>query len=435
MVASSIVRRPIRSEVRAPATIITDTLARIATVRGRMALYGVTDPTRAELLAGSSIEADFTRDYFRTSFVSSADPAVLPGWTFSRTGSGTSESANGVVEDFTTDEARITDLGLLVEGQSTNLLLHSRDLTQASWVKRNAVVVAVDAAQARPDGTLGAMKVSNLSGGPGVNDFYAIVAATDGQRYEPSFDLLKVSATGTVELSNPGGTGLWTINLALCPDVWTRITRDHPAVIVAQEFVGASGFCGHFFYNPSGTAVSFYVDNAQLEFGGMTSSRIITNGSTATREAESARTTAALGSEGGLFVEFELSGAAGTTQTAVSLDAANGFDPFLAIYRSPADYLTIDLTKAGLSMQGFLPGYGGTRTVQAALSWRDGQVFASIDGTALPPLAFDGFLSFTRLWFGRPFTLSSLLNGRVRRVAAFDAFLEEAERIAMTGGA
>ena len=58
---------------------------------------------------------------------------------------------------FDHDPVTRAPLGLLIEGAATNLLWHSQDFPQTSWVKSNVGVVG---GQAAPDGSATAAKVT-----------------------------------------------------------------------------------------------------------------------------------------------------------------------------------------------------------------------------------------------------------------------------------
>ena len=87
------------------------------------------------------------------------------GLTLSRTSAAPCHDAAGVMQMAPANQTRFdhdpvtrAPLGLLIEGAATNLLLHSQDFPQTSWVKSNVGVVG---GQAAPDG----MKQIGTSGG------------------------------------------------------------------------------------------------------------------------------------------------------------------------------------------------------------------------------------------------------------------------------
>lgn len=77
----------------------------------------------------------------------STDPSTLPGWSFTRASTGTAQNAAGTVLSFATGVPRLTDLGLLIEGAATNILLQSNTLN-GTWLT----------------GTTGVSVVQNITG-------------------------------------------------------------------------------------------------------------------------------------------------------------------------------------------------------------------------------------------------------------------------------
>lgn len=431
MTALSVVRRPIVFEVGASASMLADILARQEGVVGRASLYGITDPVIAKLFVSESTEADFAGGQYRRGFVSSASQSALPGWSFTRTGVATSETSGGGVVSFTSGTPRITDAGLMVEAAATNVILHSRDLTNAAWTKRNAVSVTVDAGQTRPDGTAGAVLIGNLSGGAGANDLFQALSVAPSQRFEPSIDIKRVSTTGIVSFQNPSGPGSWTIDLSLLPNAWARITRHHPAVTVVQEFVSAAdGLCGLYFGNLGAGALSFHVDYAQLEAGTFSTSRIATTTAAATRGGEVAALSASTVS-GGIFIEVDLPAfAPAATQHLFSW--SNGTDQTLLLYRDAANALVLVAAKPDGEISRFVTGFAGARRVKAFVGWGDGELVWNIDGVerSAAPLAFPLTVNSIRL--GSDFFGGDNLDGLVRRALFVSRLPTLAQRSAMT---
>lgn len=154
----AVTRRPIVIETRTSAAILQETLARMETIKGRASAWGILNNAElAALWAGDSIEADFTRSYYRDGFVESSAPAFLPGYAFSRTGAGTARDTLGRIQSFATGEPRITDLGALIEPGSTNMALRSNDLGAAPWFGSNASGASGYAIA--PDGTNTAARI------------------------------------------------------------------------------------------------------------------------------------------------------------------------------------------------------------------------------------------------------------------------------------
>jgi hypothetical protein len=164
--------------------------------------------------------------------------------------------------------------------KAINLLKYSEEFDNAVWVKRGITTVTPNATTA-PDGTLTADKID--IGVADTDDMYQIISGIIvGQRYEPSVWIKKISSSGILRLNSyiSGPVGSWRIDFSQLGTDWERITRDHPAVEIVNEFVGdQSGYCGHHYYAESGT-LSFYIWGAQLEEGEVTTVYQKTKGTT-----------------------------------------------------------------------------------------------------------------------------------------------------------
>ena len=79
---------------------------------------------------------NFQRDRYRLNGVGYASLMAVPGVTYSRTGAATAWRADGTLAEFAPNVPRITDRGVLIEGQRTNLLVNSAlagGATVTSW--------------------------------------------------------------------------------------------------------------------------------------------------------------------------------------------------------------------------------------------------------------------------------------------------------------
>jgi len=126
-------------------------------------------PLMADMLAGAGLAprqigaaADFTRD----EYWSGGSRYALenwPGWSYSRTGTRYSDSADGSLTSFAANVPRRTDKGLAVDAGATNVLTYSQDFSNAAWVGSSAgtgsdPVVTANAGVA-PDGTMTADQI------------------------------------------------------------------------------------------------------------------------------------------------------------------------------------------------------------------------------------------------------------------------------------
>ena len=170
-----------------------------------------------------------------------------------------------------TTNATLTNSAGLVAYAPHNLLTYSEQFDNAVWAKRGTCTITANAITA-PDGTVTADLVAGL-GALGVNDFYYSGSISGSpatsQTLSPSFYIKKVSATGSVRITNANGPsfGSWVIDLSLLSTGWERITSTHPAVTVTIVYTGTGGgVAGPLICASSGT-LSFYVWGAQLELG------------------------------------------------------------------------------------------------------------------------------------------------------------------------
>ena len=113
------------------------------------------------------------------------------------------EQADGSLITFAANTARIGDLGLLVEESRTNVVLHSRDLTNAAWTKTNCTA-AKD--QTGPDGTAnGASKLTATAGN--ATCLQAITLASSA-RWQSGY-IMRITGSGPIEMTMDNGT-TWT---------------------------------------------------------------------------------------------------------------------------------------------------------------------------------------------------------------------------------
>ncbi len=105
--------------------------------------------------------ADFTPTTSLVTYFESGTSYALasaPGWVFTRTTANYAQNAAGVLSSFAIDTPRVTDQGLLIEGATTNSLLQSQTLDNATWTNLNVTVTANNTTA--PDGTNTADKVA-----------------------------------------------------------------------------------------------------------------------------------------------------------------------------------------------------------------------------------------------------------------------------------
>lgn len=203
------------------------------------------------------------------------------------TGILTTVAANTPAYDYSTGRRRL----LIEAAAATNYLGWGQSPGSTGWTLRGAATAVTG--QVDPIGGSTAVRLS--VGLFGSDDVYQIVSGGGAStRHEPSFFIKRISNSGKLNVYSPGIVGNWEIDLALIPDEWVRITRNHPSVRITQEFTTtSSNTIGLLFYAGAGT-LAFDVWGAQIEKGERSTSLILTNSAAAvSRIADDVRLSAA----------------------------------------------------------------------------------------------------------------------------------------------
>lgn len=163
-------------------------------------------------------------------------------------------------------------LGLRIEESRTNVVLYDRALTNASWVAGATMTVAQS--QTGIDGV--ANSAALLTGGAAslTNTLLQSITLASSARYQTAY-VKRVTGTGTVNMTQDGGTTWTAISGAINSSTWTRVSI--PTQTIANPSVG-------FQIVTSGDAIA--VDLVQNENGAFATSGIITAGSSVTRAAD-----------------------------------------------------------------------------------------------------------------------------------------------------
>jgi hypothetical protein len=268
----------------------------------------------------------------------------------------------------------------------------------------------------------------------GTNDVFQAVAATALARYEPSFHIKKVSATGALLLSNPGDAllGTWSIDLSLVGSGWERITRSHPAVTITSEFTGtALSTCGLHFRKTASGAISFYVDFSQLELGAFATSPIITTGAAGTRGADVPLITGlTITPPFTVFGEYAVSGNDATNFRRVAGLWNTGETIEHAIYQRHTNNLVraFVTTDADSTI-----GTGSTTAVnKVAVRFATNDLTGSLNGAAVTTDSSVAVTTMTRMYVGTSVAATPLLNGYVQRIRVLPFAATDAQLQALT---
>ena len=329
--------------------------------------------------------------------------------------------------------------GAMSEGLRTNLLLSSKDLTNAAWLKRGTAAVTTDGTQ-WIDGS-NASLIAGLD--TGSNDVYQQVAGiTSGVAYAAAFWIKRVTTSGVLLCLNPSNAaqGEWRIDLSLLPDSWERISASHAAVTVIAATTGsvANGGGVHFRkFSGTGTQ-SFYVGNCQTEVGSVPSSDIPTAAAAVTRNADAISYTlsgahaTALSTAGTAVVEYRYAGAGSEARpnggVIASLNDGTGLNGILCynpggqiggvvVFGGPSQGSTSSQVKALPVIKQVLAMKWNATTIKCAANGMLGG--NGSDGTTSIP-------SVTRLDFGYGSGWDSL-NGTIKRVTIFSTALTDTQ--------
>jgi hypothetical protein len=212
--------------------------------------------------AGNALDLNF--------LAGSLDPRIAftrasNGWEFNSAGNLAQYGAD--VPRFGYDQSTLAARGLLMEMARANLALHSRDFTQSAWVKTNITAAL------------------NVTGIDGVANTASRLTATAGNatalqtitsasaNHVTSFFVRRISGTGTVEITQNGGTTWTAITIT---SAWQRFVI--PAATILNPVIG-------FRLGTNGDVIA--VDVAQTEAEAFPTSPIITTSASVTRAVDS----------------------------------------------------------------------------------------------------------------------------------------------------
>jgi hypothetical protein len=205
-------------------------------------------------------------------------PSSMAAWSAARGGGGGAGEAtyfgsDGLLKIATAGEWRIDHApgtgerrGLLLEPSRTNAALRAQDFTQAAWVKTN-ITAARDVVDLRGL----ANSASRLTATANNATVLQSITAASATRVT-SFYLRRITGTGTVEITQNGGTN-WTA-VTLTGD-WQRFSI--PFATITNPQIGIR-------IGTSGDVVA--VDAAQCEIGTFPTSPILSEGTALTRQAD-----------------------------------------------------------------------------------------------------------------------------------------------------
>ncbi len=161
--------------------------------------------------------------------------------------------------------------GLLIEEARTNLVTHSEDFSNASWVKQSGTTVTANQATSPASTTTADLVVGN--GTSGIIYYAPTNTAGVVETFTRTVWIRSVTGTTTVKLKDP----VFTTGIVSC-----NLTTDWQSFVLTEETTSNTVYkCGLWIDDIPASGIYLY--GAQLEVGAFPTSYIPTSGSTATR--------------------------------------------------------------------------------------------------------------------------------------------------------
>jgi hypothetical protein len=332
--------------------------------------------------------------------------------TLTRASDGTVTDSAGGIQTAATDVPRfdhnpttLESLGLLVEEQRSNLLLHNRTLTNVAWVASN-ITPAKD--------QVGADDVSNSASSITATDANGTILQTitsaSAARATSAY-VKRITGTGTIEMTQNNGS-TWTA--VTVTSAWTRVTI--PSATVTDPVVG-------FRIVTSGDAIA--VDYAQLENGAFSTSAIETTTAAVTRSADVASITGSAFSswyrqdEGTLLSESQQAQnyATGFPVSVGISDSSGGVNTIEHIWNNSTSTLSTIVFVAS-AVQAAIGTSGLTRTAiaKAALAFKVNDFAGCINAGTVGTDTSGTIPVVDRLTIGARPSSNLVFNGTIRRI-------------------
>jgi hypothetical protein len=310
-------------------------------------------------------------------------------------------------------------MGLLVEEQRINVVLHNRDATNVAWVKTN-VTAAKD--QTGLDGV--ANSASSLLATAANGTCLQAITLVSAARFQTAY-VKRLVGSGTVQMTMDNGT-TWT-TVTVTAD-WTRVSI--PTQTLANPTVG-------FRIVTSGDSIA--VDLVQNENGVYATSPIVVSTTAATRVRDNITLTGAslplVPSIGTLLVEFAVTTITQPTGSIVNFGrTASGEQSRCDIYYG-LTLMNTTLKDATAAVAGSFANYGslvaGT-TMKIAVTWADNDFALCRNNiAALTDLAGTAPATYDKMFFGANYVTSAGAL-HIRRVKYLPRRTPNAELQAMT---
>lgn len=218
--------------------------------------------------------------------------------TFTRGSTATYlDPVTGLIKSAAINALRIEAAGALIEGARTNLLIYSRDMTDAAWAK-TTMTAAKD--QVGEDGAANSAS-SLLATGANATCLQALTQASNP--FSGSISIKRLIGTGAVSITLDGGATWVAVTSSLSTSAWYRAKKENQTLANPSFGIRLA---------TSGDKVA--VDYAGVEQAAFASSRIPTTSATVTRSADNLSMGLAgniddtINGKGTVFAEVEIIG-------------------------------------------------------------------------------------------------------------------------------
>jgi hypothetical protein len=301
--------------------------------------------------------------------------------------------------------------GVSVEPGATNLALHSRDLTQAAWVKTNATPARTATGA---DGTANTGTTLTATAG-NATILQAITSASSARVFGAR--VRRRTGTGTVEITQDNGT------------TWTAITLTSTYQLFPTASQTLTNPTVGFRIVTSGDAID--VDFCQAETGAVSTSPIVTAGSTANRVADSVTLTGASSligqTEGTIYCEayipvvltgrrvFGISDGTATNRLGVTITSGGNLN---VILNGTIALITGPVVTTGI--------------YKLCIVYTASKVAYFINGVKIGEVATSGSGAYTDVDLGQTELSAAQLIGNIASYVGYTSDITDAQAIALT---
>jgi len=306
-------------------------------------------------------------------------------------------------------------VGLLIEGGMTNIALHSRDFTQAAWVKTN-ITAALNV-----DGIDGVANSASRLTATAANGTALQTITSASATHVSSFFARRITGTGTVEITQDNGASWTAITLTA---TWQRFAI--PVATIANPVIG-------FRLVTSGDVIA--VDVAQCEVSSFVSSPIITGAASVARAADNATMNTLTpwfnAIEGTILAEYSRP-APFNNQYELSFNDGTTAEQY-SLYNSSLNRAAVVVDN---SISQFLVAVGSGfdapfQISKKALAYRAADFAGCLNGGAVLTGATGTLPTITNVRLGR-YIATNHMNGWLRRIAYYPTRLPDTTLQALT---